>query len=95
MQELKVLPGSIYGTNLLQKILSQNATIRRTVRMCHSHKNNERVQQSEAFFGSVKIKVLSGSVAIMCTAFKVVLQLKVHEGISQSKYFQGVSQFKY
>ena len=39
MLELTLLLGSIYGTKLVQKILSESATIRRTVRKSHNQKN--------------------------------------------------------
>ena len=90
MQELKVLAGNIYDTNLVWKILSESATIRRTAKKCHNQKNIKKVQQSEAFPRLLDVsqsKVLPGSSVIMGSVrqyykkcIQGVLQLKVHQG---------------
>ena len=100
MQELKVLLGSIYGTNLVQKILSESATIRRTARKCHNQKNTKKVQQSKALLGSVTPKRECRN-----HGYLEAVPRKVHPGSAtikstsrecrNQKYCQEVSQFKY
>ena len=87
MQELKVLAGGIYGTNLMWKILSESDTIRRTARKCHNQKNIKKKQQSKACPGCVTIKRSSSE----CRNYwycQAVLQ-KVHPGMLQLKVRQG------
>ena len=103
MQELKILSGSIHGTNLVWKIPSESATTRRTARKCHNQKNIMKVQQSKAFPGCVTMKRSTRE----CRNYgycQAVLQ-KVHPGSAtikstprecrNQKYCQEVSQFKY
>ena len=55
-RECKSTAREHFGTNLVQKILSESATIRRTTRKCHNQKNIKKVQQSKVLPGSVTIK---------------------------------------
>ena len=100
MLELKVLLGSIYGTKLVHKILSESATIRRTVRKCHNQKNFKKVPQSKTLPRSITLK------RECCNhGYWEAVPLKVHPESAtikstrrecrNQKYCQGVSQLKY
>ena len=96
MQELKVLHGSIYDTNLVQKILSESATIRRAVRKCHNQKNNKTVQHSKGIYGKCLNQKFYQGVHHSCVLlFRDCYNLKYMKEYRNQKYCQGVSQFKY
>ena len=49
MQELKVLLGSIYGTDLVRKILSVSVTTKIISRKCNNQKHFQEVPQNQKF----------------------------------------------
>ena len=103
MQELKVLPGSIYVTNLVRKILSESAIIRRTSRKCHNQRTSRKCNNQKHFQEVSQSKVLPGSAVIMGISMQYhkkciqgVLQLKVNQGsVAINSAARECSQFKY
>ena len=85
MHEFKVLSGTIYGTNLVHKILSESATIRTNARKCHIQKNIKKVKQSKYFQEVSQSNVLPGN-ASKCRIIGTARQSQnVHPGSAAIK----------